>query len=321
MGRSVSNNILLEPPVYTHPTLPPTFENRIAATFGPDGRRWLANLPQLLKSCESRWGLLIDAPITPLSYNFIAPAIMGDGQEVILKLGVPNAELKGEIMALRTYDSRGSVRLIDADPQEGMLLLERVTPGYMLSELGLEEDEEATRIAAGVMKKLWRPLQRGHGFTTVTQWAGGFQRLRDQFQGGTGPFPAGLVSAAEKIYDRLLGDAEQTVLLHGDLHHFNILAADREPWLAIDPKGIAGDPAYDAGALLRNPYPEIYHWPDLERIQSRRLDILTEELLIPRRRIQEWAYAQMVLSAWWTYEDEGQVWQEWIPFAERIRDA
>ena len=301
--------------------LPADFKHRIASTFGEDGRRWLDALPRLLKDCESRWRLEIDAPITPLSYNYVAPATMSNGQEIILKLGVPNAELNGEILALQIYGSRGSVRLIDAEPGEGILLLERLTPGRMLSELGLRNDEEATRIAARVMKQLWRPLPEGHGFTTVAQWAGGFQRLRDQFNGGTGPFPAGLVRDAEEIYERYLADSERKVLLHGDLHHFNILSAEREPWLAIDPKGVVGDPAYDAGALLRNPIPDVYHWSDLGKIQSQRLDILSEELQIPRRRLQEWAYAQMVLSAWWNFEDEGPVGQEWIPFAEQIRDA
>lgn len=303
------------------PTLSQDFRQRIAGTFGVDGRHWLHALPKLLEDCESRWRLKIGPPLTPLSYNYVAPARMGDGQEIILKLGVPNAELNSEILALRTYSSRGSVRLIDADPRKGILLLERLTPGRMLSELGPHNDEEATRIAANMMKQLWRPVPEEHQFTTVAQWAQGFQRLRDQFHGGTGPFPAGVVTDAEEIYERYLADSDRDVLLHGDLHHFNILSAEREPWLAIDPKGVVGDPAYDAGALLRNPLPDVYNWSDLGRIQSRRLDILAEELQIDRRRIQDWAFAQVVLSAWWDFKDEGPVWLEWIHFAEQMRDV
>jgi streptomycin 6-kinase len=243
------------------------------------------------------------------------------GPEIILKLGVPNSELNGEILALQTYAGRGSVRLIDADPGAGILLLERLSPGRMLSQLGPNNDETATRIAAKVMKRLWRPLPEGHKFVNIAQWAKGFERLRDQFNGGTGPFPAGLVREAEEIYKRFLVDSHRQVLLHGDLHHFNILSAEREPWLAIDPKGIAGAPAYEAGALLRNPVPDVFQWPDLGNIQSRRLDILAEELQIPRRRIQQWCYAQMVLSAWWRFEDEGYFGKEWVSFAEKIREA
>ena len=119
----------------TYSALPQDFRQRIAGTFGADGRHWLHALPRLLEDCEARWRLKIGPPLTPLSYNYIAPATMGDGQEIILKLGVPNAELNSEMLALQTYDAPGSVRLIDADPRKGILLLERLTPGRMLSEL------------------------------------------------------------------------------------------------------------------------------------------------------------------------------------------
>ena len=108
---------------------------------------------------------------------------------------------------------------------------------------------------------------------------------------------------------------------HGDLHHENILRAERGQWLAIDPKGVLGEPAYEAGALLRNPIYSMMEWPDLAAIQSRRLDILAEELGIARRRLQDWAVAQAVLSAWWSYEDEGMEGQKWITLAESIRTA
>ncbi len=301
------------------------FQQRVIGAFGMAGRRWLAELPLLLEDCAERWGLTIAPPFPELSYNYVAPAEMAGGEEIVLKLGVPNAQLAGEIAALRAYDSRGSVRLIDADADQGVLLLEKLVPGRTLSALVPESDEEATHIAARLMKRLWRPVAKDHAHKTVRQWALGFQRLRDTFQGSSGPFPSRMVAEAEEIYGRLLANTEEEVLLHGDLHHFNILSATRETWLAIDPKGVAGDPAYEAGSLLRNPLPDIYSWNDLAGIQSRRLDILADELQLDRKRIQEWAYAQLVLSAWWSYEDETPNekvgGREWIPFAELIREA
>ncbi len=296
------------------------FRRRIVS-FGEDGRRWLEHLPELLHRCELRWGLQIGQPVNDLTYNYVAPAQMADGRQIMLKLGVPRPELRREVLALQTYDGRGSVRLVDADAREGMLLLERLSPGSMLSEFGLENDAEATRIAARVMKRLWKPVPADHRFKSIAQWALGFERLRDRFQGETGPFPPDLVAEAEMIFGRHLAGNEQAVLLHGDLHHYNILSAGRESWLAIDPKGIVGDPAYDAGALLRNPIYSIYEWPDLEAVQRRRLDLLAEELDINRSRLQDWAFAQVVLSAWWSYEDEGRTGQEWIRLAESIRAA
>ena len=296
------------------------FRRRIAS-FGEDGSRWLQDLPELLDRCGVRWRLQIGPAVDDLTYNYVAPAEMENGRQIMIKLGVPRAELTREILALQTYNGRGSVRLIDSDARDGVLLLERLSPGSMLSEFGWERDAEATRIAARVMKKLWRPVSADHPFKTVAQWALGFKRLRDHFQGGTGPFPSDLVAEAEAIYRRYLADSEQSVLLHGDLHHYNILSAGREPWLAIDPKGIVGDPAYDAGALLRNPIYSMLEWPDLTAIQSTRLDILTEELNIERRRLQNWAVAQSVLSAWWSYEDEGHAGREWLEVAQSLSNS
>jgi len=103
------------------------------------------------------------------------------------------------------------------------------------------------------------------------------------------------------------------VLLHGDLHHENILAATRQPWLAIDPKGIVGEPAYEVGALLRN---RLDAAPDLRPLQARRLDQLAEALQLDRQRLLSWSVAQAVLSAWWSYEDHGRGWEPMIAYAE-----
>lgn len=301
--------------------LPSDFRQRIADTFGTGGRIWLDDLRSILMQCAMRWSLTIGPPVQNLSYNFVAPATRADGRATMLKVGVPHAELNREILALKHYNGRGSVRLLDADPAIGAILLEQIAPGRMLSELFPDNDEEATRIAARIMKRLWRQVPVDHGFITVTDWARGFQRLREHFDGGTGPFPISYVNEAEAIYERYLAAPQGEVLLHGDLHHFNILSSEREDWLAIDPKGIVGEPAYEVGALFRNPIPEIEFHPEVTAVQARRLDILAEELQIARRRLQEWAIAQIVLSAWWTYEDEGYFDPQWMAMTEALRAA
>jgi len=220
-----------------------------------------------------------------------------------LKLVRSIPEATCEIQALRCYDGRGAVRLIDYNETDRHLLLERLVPGTPLAEC--EDDEAATRIAAGVMRTLWRPLSEGHGFPTAASWAEGLQKLRAQFGGATGPFPAKLVSMAECLFQELIASSEAPVILHGDLHHFNILSAEREPWLAIDPKGVVGEPAYDVGALLRNPHPDRFTDP---KVQRRRIDILCEELRLDRRRVIGWGIAQAVLAAWWSFEDSGEIW-------------
>ncbi len=297
-------------------TLPDTFIRTVSSTF-EGGESWLAQLPRLIATCEARWGLVAHPPFPDLSYNYAAPATLPDGTAIVLKLGVPRRELSTEIEALRLYDGRAMCRLFDADVEQGILLLERLQPGHMLTTV--IDDDEATRLAAAIMRRLWRPLPADHSFPSVADWAGGLADLRAEFDGGTGPFPKRLVETAETLFAELLASSTTPVLLHGDLHHYNILAATREPWLAIDPKGVSGEPAYEVGALIRNPLPSIYKWPHLDRVLARRFDILAEMLALDRQRLLAWSLAQQVLSAWWDYEDlGGDGWRQDITLAQLL---
>ena len=302
---------------------PPEFARRMVELHGAAGAAWLERLPALIADLADRWSLRVLAPFEPLSYNYVAPAVRsastsGEGP-VVLKVGVPHPELLTEIEALRLFDGRGAVRLLEADAARGALLLERLVPGTPLADL--KDDAAATSLAAGVMRQLWRPLPPGHPFPTVERWALGLDRLRARFGGGCGPFPAPLVERAESLFAELIASMGERVLLHGDLHHHNILAAGRQPWLALDPKGLAGEAEYEAGALLRNPIPAFLAWPDLPRITRRRVDQLAEELGFDRARLTGWAIAQAVLAGWWSYEDTGHGWRKWMVCAEALIES
>jgi streptomycin 6-kinase len=294
--------------------VPADFARRMVEVHGQAGVKWLRLLPALVAECARRWSLTVLPPFEPLSYNYVAPAIRAGGEDVVLKVGVPHPELLTEIEALRLYAGRGIARLLEADAEQGILLLERLQPGAPL--VSLDDDRAATSIAAGLMRQLWRPVPDDHPFPTVARWAAGFQRMRARFDGGTGPLPAAWVERAEGLFAELLPSSAEPVLLHGDLHHWNILAAERQPWLALDPKGVVGEPAYEVGALLRNPFPDILSVPGVERVMARRMDQLAEELGFDRARIVGWGVAQAVLSAWWTIEDHGHGWEPMIACAE-----
>ena len=284
-------------------SLPESLVRTNTGLHGDEGIQWLDRLPAILARFRQEWSLELGPPFPRLSYNYAAPALRADGTQAVIKVGYPGREFLTEAHALQFYGGRGAVRLLEANLEEGVLLLERLTPGTMLLEV--EDDQEAMTIASSVMRELWQPAPAHHPFPTVADWARGLIRLREEFGGATGPFPARLVEEAEQLFGGLLATQAEPVVLHGDLHHFNILKAEREPWLAIDPKGVVGEPAYEVGALLRNPIPEMRMWPNLDRILARRIDQLSEELGFSRERIRDWAVAQAVLSAWWTYEDKG----------------
>lgn len=297
-----------------------SFQQTTVGLYGERGADWLQHLPALIEACEARWSIAVEAPLPDLSYNYVAPARAVDGRALILKLGVPNPELWSEIDALRFYDGRGCARLLAWDLEEGALLLERLVPGRPLSALCAEDDEGATSIAAGVMRALWREAPPAHNFPTVERWADGFQRLRTRFDGGTGPLPEERVRQAEGLFADLLASPGEAVLLHGDLHHANILDAGGGAWRAIDPKGVVGEPAYEVGALLRNPFPGLLSWRQPERILARRLEQLAEELGLDCQRLAGWALAQAVLSAWWCIEDQVPCWEGMMACAELLAE-
>ncbi|MBA3533186.1 MAG: phosphotransferase [Ardenticatenales bacterium] len=300
------------------PSLPDHFTRRINDVFQEAGAAWLARLPAIIAACEQRWALTALPAFANLSYNYVAPALGADGSEVVLKLGVPHLDFWREMEVLRLYDGRGMVRLLDSDPELGAMLLERLQPGTPLAHLVAEDDERATTIAAEVMQALWRPAPAGASLPTVVDWAAGMGKLRRHFDGGTGPLPTPLVEQAERLFAELLSSQAEPVMLHGDLHHENILAAQREPWLALDPKGILGEPAYEVGALLRNPRPQLLAMSDLRRLFARRVDQLAEALGVERERIVGWGMAQAVLSAWWSIEDHEPGWEFDIACAEQL---
>jgi streptomycin 6-kinase len=182
----------------------------------------------------------------------------------------------------------------------------------------VEDDEKAISIAAAVMRQMWRSAPTEHPFPSVSDWGKGFARLRQHYGGGCGPFPTLLLEEAETLFAELSASMDEPVLLHGDLHQDNILAAQRHPWLAIDPKGLVGEPAYEIGSLLRNPFPQLLQTPNPGHILARRVDQLAEELDLDRVRIRGWGLAQAVLSAWWGVEDFGHIWDAALACAELL---
>jgi streptomycin 6-kinase len=287
--------------------VPGTVIRANADVHGAAGVAWAQRLPAAIAACQRQWSLELDQPFANLSYNYVAPAGRADGSAIVLKVCFPDKEFLCEVEALRAFAGRGAVRLLDADIQLGAMLLERVEPGMPL--LNITDDDEATSIAASVMRQLWRPVPSDHSFPSVSDWAAGFGRLRSRFAGGVGPFPPTLVSRAETLFAELVASMERPVLLHGDLHHGNILAAQRSPCLAIDPKGVVGEPAYEVGALLRNPLPQLLTQSAPARVLARRINRLADELGFDRARLRDWGFAQAVLAAVWTLEDHGRGWE------------
>lgn len=277
--------------------IPADFARFIRTVFLEDGEQWLAHLPRELDHITQTWELELGDPFANLSYNLVLPATHSDGQPAVLKIGVPRPELKREIAAMHLYNGRGAAKLLAAEPERGILLLERLTPGTLLHQAAA--DGTATRIAADLMQKLWRPAPptHPHPFRPLTQWAQAITQI-----GATHPLPTLLVDKAQHLLTDLLASADGSVLLHGDFHHENILLASQQQWKAIDPKGIIGDPYYEPAPFLYNPIGILNHADGRQRL-NRRLDIFAETLQFDRQRLAAYGFCQCLLSAAWSIED------------------
>lgn len=287
-------------------SLPRAFEQNLSEIYGQQAfRAWSAQLPDLLARCAERWQLQIASPFENLSFHFVAPAVRADGTRVILKTCSLTDEFEYAARALRLSNGRGMARLLEVDEQNEVMLLERLEPGTLLATLVPEHDDEATVILATVMQRIWQVAPPEHAFPTVQQWAQGLARLRTRYQGGSGPLPAYLVDQAEALFRELGASTETPMLLHGDLHHENVLLHGNE-WYAIDPKGVVGAAGYETGALFYNPQPQLARIAERKKFLGRRIAILAEVLGMEREEIRGWALAQCVLSSCWAIEDADQ---------------
>ncbi len=274
--------------------LPENFTGNIRHAFGERGAQWLQDLPGLLHQAARQWQLSLGEPFL-LSYNYVCSASRANGQPVVLKIGVPNPELESEMAALQTWAGCGAVRLLEMDQENGMFLLEHLTPGKMLAEV--EDDEQATEIAVTVMQKLWQPAPANDRFIRLSEWFSALQELRPHFGGGTGPFDGKWVQQVETRLPELLADPNPPILLHGDFHHYNVLQHDND-WLVIDPKGVVGPRGYEVGPLLTNPL-GFANWRDARQTTQRRVAQLSEGLGMEKEIILNWAICHSLLSGWW----------------------
>ena len=280
--------------------LPPAFVRNVKASF-PSGSDWLEQLPDLLVQAARRWDLTLGDPFL-LSYNYVCAATRRDGTAAVLKLGVPNNELTSEINALRFYAGQGACRLLEADAEKGMLLLERLHPGTML--VTLKDDDQATEIAADVLRLIQRPAPDQDGFLSLRGWFDGLKNVRILLGGGTGPFPKKTFETAEGLIRDLFAEHRPQVLLHGDFHHYNILSSERG-WQIIDPKGVVGPAEYDLGPLLTNPFEVRLGEAEASHRTQRRIAILSERLGFERQRLRAWAICHSVLSSYWDMAQDG----------------
>ena len=270
--------------------VPAGFARDIVAREGDAGRAWVAALPAVVDGHCARWDLTVTGVPMHGLVSLVVPVRLADGSPAVLKVGWPHEEARWEALVLAAWAGRGSVRLLAADPASWTLMLERLHPERTLERHQPVADAVA---AIGELSRQLSAAPAPAGLTSVAEvaerWAG---ELPVQWEASGRPIPRRQVDVAVAAC-RDLGPSAGDVLLHGDLHFANVLAGERAPWLAIDPKPLLGEPAWDVVAVLWNRWAEAVAdglWPALRR----RLDVLCETSGADRERALRWAQARAV---------------------------
>jgi streptomycin 6-kinase len=263
------------------------------------GRLWLAELPSLIEQVREAFGLRLSAPLHGGSCSWVAPAELPDGTRVIVKIGWPHREMYGEPIALRLWNGLGAVRLLAHDPLRHALLLERCEPGPQLA-MSTGSARDRLRVGCTVLRRLWNaPLPSAGDVEELATVAAEWADLVDERMARIRPgYDAGLVSDGARLLRELPGSAPRTAVLHGDFNPGNVLYCGDRRWVAIDPKPMVGDPAYDPWPLLEQ-IDDPFAGPDPVRVLRARADLLADELSLDRQRIVLWSIARRVETALW----------------------
>ena len=248
-----------------------------------DRAAWLDQLPITINYLKEKWSLALGCPFeADASCSWVVPCVRENESPAVLKLNMPHMEAESEIDGLLFWSGDPTVVLLDADREMNAMLLERCLPGTPLRTVSEEEQDQ---VVAELLKRLWRRPPSTHPFRPLTemisQWNGESLEKLESW-----PDPE-LAKEGIRIREELAVNAADDVILATDLHAGNILRAEREPWLVIDPKPFSGDPAYDATQHLLNCKGRLENDPEGTIFR------FAEQLQIDRERVRLWLFARL----------------------------
>ncbi|GAA4676019.1 aminoglycoside phosphotransferase family protein [Streptomyces youssoufiensis] len=263
------------------------------------GRAWLAELPALIAEFRDRWSLRLGPPIHGGSCSWVAPAALPDGGSAVLKLTWPHREAAGEAAGLRTWGGNGAVHLLAADERRHALLVERCVPGTELGEDGRHSPDARLAAAAELLNGLWSAPPPATGLERLAAVTREWATLVEQRMARLRPdYDPGLVAIGVDLLRTLPRSATREVVVHGDFNPGNVLASERRPWLAIDPKPMVGDPGYDPWPLLTQ-LDEPFEHDDPAPVLAHRYALVADAVGEDPRRLLAWSVARTVESALW----------------------
>ncbi|MER7141376.1 aminoglycoside phosphotransferase family protein [Streptomyces sp. NPDC000341] len=271
------------------------------AAFGEEGKAWIARLPSLAANMLERWDLERDGIARAGEASVVLP-VLRRGTPAVLRLQMPRQETTAAVIGLRTWNGKGMVRLLDHDPMSSSMLLERLDATRTLASIN--DDDRAMRTLAELLARLVAvPAPRG------------LRSLGDIASEMVDQAPQAIMKLVDPVHRQLLRNWASAVaelagepgdrMLHWDLHYDNVLAAQREPWIAIDPEPLAGDPGFDLWPALDSRWDDVVAKGDTLRIVRRRFDLLTDVLGLDRVRATGWTLGRLLQNTLWDIDGGG----------------
>ena len=278
--------------------------------YGEPGQSWIDAAPDLVAERLSDWRLRVDGSPTNGMWALIVPVVREDNVRAVLKLAPQLEEhIRSEPLALRAWNGDGAVRLLETDPRSGSMLLERLDATAPLMDVA--DGLDALRILSELMARL-TAVPAPPGLRLLSDvGAELLERVRPALERSLPASQRALLVDCAAALEEVLPEPGNR-LLHGDLHYDNILAPGpddpREPWLAIDPAPIAGDPGFDLLSALHNRWDEAVATGDVPRAVRRRFDLMTDVLGLDRERAAAWTLARILQNMLWDIENDDTVW-------------
>lgn len=288
--------------------IPQSFAEATVLREGAAGRAWLHDLPTIAAEACHRWGCTPDGDPWHGQVALVVPVQHASGPAA-LKISFPHPGNRGEAEALRCFDGRGALRLVEVDESDLVLLLEGAEPLTLADQLAKgtsETVDEALEIAGDLARRLAVPASPAITplSGTTDEWE---QQLDAQIAAAPGLVADAAVDQARRTIRALADDATST-MLHGDLHFGNILWSHREPWLAIDPKGWSGTLAWDAFTVIAGRREELQQYGDISRGISSRIRLFSAAAGIDRdlavaccqaREVSSYLYQHLMKEGTW----------------------
>lgn len=292
--------------------LPAEFKKNIQEAYGTEGVQWLIQLPVLLQTLSKKWNLLSIKPVSKLSFNFVAFVEFAEGPSAILKVGPKNADYSREILWAQSNPGI-STKIYHQDAEYNAFFMEVIKPGEILARFVHDGQEDlATREMARLIGRL--PYVKAASLKIPVPH---LSTLIPSFKFLEGQIDKKLLEKGRGLFSELSTPSSDDVLLHGDLHHDNVISSE-QGWKVIDAHGYTGDRESEPGVMIYNPLE--WNPPSFKKALERKLSILFEELPFDAKRVHAWTFAKTMLSMAWNFEGSHKVDQRELAIAQALNE-